>query len=209
MIIGDDYVYIGIPRTASKSMAQYLCVYCGGRKWGHHHSWKLPAIDKWTLCRRDCTSKLIFTIGRHPANRALSIYRKARNAKPSDKTWPPPGDRTFSAVMHRVIDYAEHPENARNIYPVPEWMMNQAAYIKKAGIDLVLNFESLVVAAFQDIELSRLPFVKNRPKPFPFVEPSNPCAISLMRHDLNAEEKWLIMRWAEEDFDLLGYEPLV
>ncbi len=65
MIISDRhrYVYIGIPRTGSKSMNHWLCEYFDGRNCGGHHDCDVPP---------EFAGYLVFTIVRNPYDRAAS-----------------------------------------------------------------------------------------------------------------------------------------
>ena len=59
MIISDThkYVYIGIPRTGSKSMNHWLCEFYDGRSHAGHHDYSVPEEAK---------DYLVFTIVRNP-----------------------------------------------------------------------------------------------------------------------------------------------
>ena len=65
MIISDTYkyVYIGIPRTGSKSMNHWLCEHFDGRSHGGHHDYLVPD---------EAAGYLVFTIVRNPYDRTVS-----------------------------------------------------------------------------------------------------------------------------------------
>jgi hypothetical protein len=56
------YVYIGIPRTGSKSMHRWLVDHYAG-EWRGMHEWRVPA---------ECQQYLVFTVVRNPYERAAS-----------------------------------------------------------------------------------------------------------------------------------------
>ncbi|MCY4014505.1 MAG: sulfotransferase family 2 domain-containing protein [Gammaproteobacteria bacterium] len=60
------FVYIGIPRTASKSMNEWLMRHYGGIWYGGHHDYHgIP---------EDARSFLVFTTVRNPYDRAVSGF---------------------------------------------------------------------------------------------------------------------------------------
>ena len=67
MIISDThrYVYIGIPRTGSKSMNHWLIEHFNGRWHGGHHDYAVP---------EEAADYLVFAIVRNPYDRALSSH---------------------------------------------------------------------------------------------------------------------------------------
>jgi len=67
MIIGPNYVYIALPRTASLSVSSWLIADHAGRTFdGHYHSADVP---------RECRDHLVFTVVRNPYGRMASLYR--------------------------------------------------------------------------------------------------------------------------------------
>lgn len=116
MIVSDKhrYVYIAIPRTASKSIAQWLAAYYDGHVVGKHHSVDVP---------HRCRDYLVWTMGRNPYDRAVSGYYAAHN----DSTAPAPAEGcSFEQYM-----------------TPPMAMGLQSEAIKQAGIQLVLYWEHL------------------------------------------------------------------
>ena len=71
MIVSDrfEFVYIAIPRTASKSMCQFLREHYGGRDVDGYHD---------CTVRNEHQGYLIFTVVRNPYGRALSRYFKLK-----------------------------------------------------------------------------------------------------------------------------------
>ena len=74
MIIGPDYVFIAIPRTASVSIASWLVANHGGVWHGDHHGTDIPPEHR---------SKFTFTVVRDPFTRLPSMYRYV-----AEKFWP-------------------------------------------------------------------------------------------------------------------------
>ena len=57
------YVYVGIPRTGSKSMINWLVAYFDGEHVGKHHQYRIP---------EEVSDYLIFTTVRNPYDRWIS-----------------------------------------------------------------------------------------------------------------------------------------
>ena len=66
MVIGKDYVFIGVPRTASMSIASWLHVDHGGEWYGSHHETVVPA---------EHAHKFTFAVVRNPYERMASLWR--------------------------------------------------------------------------------------------------------------------------------------
>ena len=66
MVISHElkYVYIAIPRTASKSMSTWLVENFKGESIGRHHEWRVPT---------ELREYLVFTIVRNPYERVVSM----------------------------------------------------------------------------------------------------------------------------------------
>jgi len=85
MVIGPDYVYIALPRTASQSMAAWLCEHHGGAVDNDlYHSAAVP---------EEHSKKLAFTIVRDPYRRMASLYRVM-----VQKFWPEPDQQVAETV---------------------------------------------------------------------------------------------------------------
>ena len=74
MIIGPDYVFIAVPRTASVSIASWLVAEHGGIWHGDHHGTEIPPQHR---------GKFTFTVVRNPFTRLPSMYRYV-----AEKFWP-------------------------------------------------------------------------------------------------------------------------
>ncbi len=174
MIISDKhkYVYIGIPRTGSKSMNHWLIEYFDGRWHGGHHDYSVPDV---------AADYLVFTIVRNPYDRRVSGHfavtwddqapkehelepyssekeriRKSRaflkeREKQYQKEMPqqsdiPLDERIRAAVMQN--DSVGHGRNQKN-------------FVDLAGVNLVLYLERMPEC------LAQLPFVDpNNVPPF-------------------------------------------
>ena len=139
MIISPEhkYVYVGIPRTASKSMNEWLIQHYGGVWYGGHHDYRgIPDGAR---------SFLVFTIVRNPYDRAVSGYfgrpwddqpRLAECRVPIE----PPTLQTIDDLIERG--------RASDAKPVP-----YRDFVEGAGVSLLLYFERLPEC------LLELPFV--------------------------------------------------
>ncbi len=128
------FVYVGIPRTASKSMNEWLMQHYGGVWYGGHHDYHgIPD---------DARSFLVFTTVRNPYDRAVSgFFGRVWDDRPRNVglrvAVPPPTAKDIDARIERgreeVVPYRE--------------------FIEGAGVSLLLHFERLPEC------LLELPFV--------------------------------------------------
>ena len=65
MVIGPDFVFVAVPRTASVLMAERFLPQFAGREFGRHHEVVIPAKDR---------KKFTFAVVRNPYDRMLSKY---------------------------------------------------------------------------------------------------------------------------------------
>ncbi len=171
------YVYIGIPRTASKSMNRWLMDHFDGEWYGDHHQWLVP---------EEFREYLIFTIVRNPYERAISGWFFEPAHKDGTE---PPRPATFAEGMKRLLPLRHGPGTE----------MNQKAYVDRAGISLVLYFEHLTDA------LQELPFVQKR-IPFPHNNKGGfrPPTGNFFDH-FSMTDETLVWEYASEDFTAFGY----
>lgn len=140
------FVYVGIPRTASKSMNEWLMRHYGGIWYGGHHDYR-PVPD-------GARSFLVFTTVRNPYDRAVSGYfgrhwgERPRRVEDRVAVEPP-----SEAAMDELI--ARNREEER---PVP-----YRDFIEGAGVSLLLHYERLPEC------LLELPFVDSPAPEFPHV----------------------------------------
>lgn len=184
------YVYIGIPRTGSKSMNRWLMDHFDGTWVDFHHSWRVPT---------EAQDYLIFTIVRNPYQKAKSgwfhIPWSAENPDPIQPT------EQFAAEMAQTIPLKDGGVTIPS-HNVPEVGMNQAHYVKKAGVKLVLYFERLPAC------LRVLSFVDpdNLPS-FPHKEERGPrIAGTFFDHFHSPEDEATVWAYADDDFAKFGYE---
>lgn len=187
-----QYVYIGIPRTGSKSMNTWLMDNYQGEWFGNHHDWRVPDFAK---------DYLIFTIVRNPYDRAVSGYfglpwndSAPHEALREHVPMPAKSSNPLTTIIaEAMVRTAAMPE--------AEGDMNQAPFVRKAHVSLVLYFERLPYA------LKELPFVyENAMAPFPHmlergIRPSGDF-FDLFSTDDEAHY-WA---YAREDFDAFGYQ---
>ena len=129
MIISPNhkFVYVGIPRTASKSMNEWLMRHYGGIWYGGHHDYRgIPDGAR---------SFLVFTMVRNPYDRAVSGY------------FGLPWDDLPRCIDHRVaveppttnvIDDLIRRDSDPDARPVP-----YRDFIEGAGVSRLLYFERL------------------------------------------------------------------
>lgn len=182
------YVYIGIPRTGSKSMNRWLMDHFAGEWVGYHHQWQVPA---------DAQDYLIFTLVRNPYERQVSAWYHLPWSAP-EAAAPKPTDQ-FAEVMQEVVPYKDGTRKIEG-HNVPEAGMNQKAYVDKAGVALVLHFEHLPNC------LKQLPFVDhNNVPPFPHIEERGQRPQQNFFDLFTMEDEKLVWAYAAEDFAAFGY----
>ena len=198
MIISHEhkYVFVGIPRNASKSVSQWLVMNCKGKWHGAHHQWKVPD---------ECKGYLVFAVVRNPYERTASgkfgLHWGNDTPDPMKRVSsqkPPPSDESLS----EQIRAAELTGNATMINEgttVPEVGMNQSHFIQKAGVSLVLYYERLPEC------LADLPFVRdNRPDLSRVPEKGIRPAGTFFDHFTDEDEQ-VTWAYASDDFQTLGY----
>jgi hypothetical protein len=199
MIVSHEhkYVHIAIPRNASKSVSKWLARNYQGECVGFHHQWRKPP---------EAADYLTFTVVRNPYERAASgsfaLTWDGEKASP-EKRVPSEKPEPSTEPLEERLRKAKLRGNATLVHQgtnVPENGMNQAHWIKKAGISLVLYFESLPEC------LGELPFVDRGSMP--------PLSHALERgirppgnfFDHFAEDaEACTWAYAKDDFELLGY----
>ncbi len=182
------YVYIGIPRTGSKSMNRWLLDYYQGEWYGEHHGWKVP--DE----ARDYTR---FTIVRNPYEREISAWYFVPWG--AETVSPPPPANQFAELFRGTI--ALRDGNVRiESHETPEVRMNQFHFVRKSGVSLVLHFEHLPHC------LKDLPFVdKNHVPPFPHKEERGVRPPGTFFDHFNADAEKAVWEYASDDFEAFGY----
>ena len=133
------YVYIGIPRTSSKSMSRWLGAHYEGEFFGTHHQLVVP---------EEANGYLVFTVVRNPYDRHTS----------GAFALPWGGREAHESLREQVELWKEHPdplEERIRGYTLekdgtqlgggdcPESVMNQWYYCKAAGVTRVLLYERL------------------------------------------------------------------
>lgn len=221
MIISDKhkFVYIGIPRTASKSMNHWLCSYFDGRSHAGHHDYLVP---------EDAKDYLIFTVVRNPYDRAVSgHFGVTWGGATLQEGETPLGEPDYSDCQtpeercRRLRDHLERGEKrerrdmptqshvpleeriraARELNESRSHGMNQKGFVDLAGVKLVLHLERFPGC------LKQLPFVDadNMP-PFPH-HPERGIRPEGSFFDLFAatDEEEVIWAHGAEDFEAFGY----
>ncbi len=210
------YVYVGIPRTGTKSMNHWLCEHFDGRWCEDHHSCDVP---------QELRDYLVFTLVRNPYDRAVSGHFAV--------TW---GDQ--APKNHELEPYSSEQERLRksraflkarerqyqkdmpqqSSIPLEERMraaklenesedanvINQKRFVDRAGVKMVLYFERIPQC------LAELPFVdaSNVP-PFPH-HPEKGIRPQGNFFDFfhDSDEEQVVWAHAAEDFYAFGYRRL-
>jgi len=214
MIISAEhrYVYIGIPRTGSKSMNHWLCEYFEGQNHGGHHDYGVP---------EGAADYSIFTIVRNPYDRATSGHFAVTwdDQAPTQDELEGCQDvqerlRRFRAVLKAREKQFQRDMPEQSTVPLAERVreatakndtdgnaINQKRFIERADVKLVLYFERLPGC------LKELPFVDpgNVP-PYPH-HPERGVLPPGTFFDLfrDTDEEEVVWACAAEDFEAFGY----
>lgn len=213
MIISDvhKYVYIGIPRTGSKSMNHWLLEHFDGRWHGGHHDYNVPA---------EAADYFIFTIVRNPYDRAVSgtfAVTWDDQGATDDEIGPcqSPQERlrkSRAILATRGKRQKEFP--VQSTIPLEERIRevaleneseghgrNQKRFADLARVNLVLYFERLPEC------LKQLPFVDpNHMPPFPHhpergIRPSG----NFFDFFRGTDTEQVVWAHSSEDFEAFGY----
>ena len=167
------YVYIGIPRTGSKSMNHWLREYFDGRWYGGHHDYNVP---------EEAAGYFIFTVVRNPYDRATSHHFavtwdemgvKEEELGPCQS--PQERLQKSRAILKTREKQQQRQRPQQSNVPLEERLraaalsnegegqhLNQKRFIDRAGVNLALYFERLPDC------LRALPFVDpHNVPPFP------------------------------------------
>ncbi len=214
MIVSDvhRYIYIGIPRTGSKSMNHWLSEYFDGRNLGGHHDYLVPA---------EFADHLVFTIVRNPYDRRTSGHFAVTwdDQAPTEEELAGCSDgqerlRRFREVLksrerQRQREMPEQSEvplgqrlrEAALAKEGKEKLVNQKQFVDRAGVKLVLCFERLPAC------LTALPFVDaDEVPPFPHhpergIRPPG----DFFEFFKGTDEEQVVWACAAEDFEAFGY----
>ena len=192
MVICDkqEHVYIAIPKTASSTVADYLCRYEGGHREGDHHSIDIPAYAK---------DFLVWCSVRNPYERLYSWWYWRCIERRNPDGW------TFVKHMEDVLKWSLAPggyakTNMSHIYKTISW------WVKHAGIKTYVKQEEMPQAIFEHPVIG--PRLENRyVDTFSDVhgQATKRCrtpALELM----SDYERRLVNEYCPDDFALLGYE---
>lgn len=176
------FVYVGIPRTGSKSMNDWLMHHYGGVWHGGHHDY-LGIPD-------DARSFLVFTTVRNPYDRAVSgFFGRPWNDRP--RRWDtrvavnPPTARDVDALME---------QGRSDTVPYRD-------FIEGAGVSLLLYFERLPDC------LVELPFVEpSSVASFPHVPERGIRPPGEFGDFFDARYEEFIWKTFRDDFEVAGYE---
>ena len=117
-----EYVYIGIPRTGSKSMNRWLMDHFEGEWFGYHHQWRVP---------EEARNYLIFTIVRNLYEREVSGWFHIPWS--AEHETPPKPTSLVAKEKRKAIPLKDGTARIEQ-HNVPEVGMNQKNYVEKAGV---------------------------------------------------------------------------
>ncbi|MHC4914800.1 MAG: hypothetical protein ACYTGB_04855 [Planctomycetota bacterium] len=214
MIVSDihRYIYIGIPRTGSKSMNHWLSEHFDGRNLGGHHDYIVP--DEFA-------DYLVFTVVRNPYDRRTSGHFAVTwdDQAPTEEELE--GCRNTQERLRRFREVLKSREAQRQ-REMPEQSevsleqrireaalanegegaeVNQKRIVERGGVKLVLYFERLPEC------LTELPFVGAKDVP---VFPHHPergirPAGDFFEFFKGTDEEQVVWAYAAEDFEAFGY----
>lgn len=187
------YVYIGIPRTSSKSMIRWLCTHYDGEASGSHHDMVVP---------EEVRDYLIFTIVRSPYDRYTSgAFFLEWGGRPADESLreqkelpqerPEPSEDLIRGYTLEKDGIG--PENR------PDSRMNQWYYCKAAGVTRVLLYERLPQC------LKELPFVSDDLPEYPHVLERGIRPPGTFFDHFDEDEERIVWAYESETFDGFGY----
>lgn len=220
MIISDRYryVYIGIPRTGSKSMNHWLCEHFDGRNCGGHHDYRVPD---------EAAGYTIFTIVRNPYDREVSGRFAVTWGSATSQENEPPWEDDTEAVRSETTGPAklrarlkprekweQRPMPVQSSIPLDQRLheavlrnagdghaINQRCFVDRADVSLALYFERLPQC------LAALPFVDpDSMPPFPHhPERGIRPAGNFFDFFAGTDEEQVVWAYAAEDFEVFGY----
>ena len=209
MIISHNfkYVYVGIPRTSSKSMNHWLMDHFDGQWFGTHHQMEVP---------EEARDYLIFTVVRNPYDLWISnaFHVPWDDQGPKEEDLRPYRDeqerRRKSLILLETWEKQQRDSPQRSVLPLEERIAEakrdsdggclQKHKVEKAGVRLVLYFERLPSC------LAELPFVDsaNIP-PFPHHPERGIRPPGDFYDFFPSEEEQVVWAAAEQDFQIFHY----
>ena len=189
------YVYIGIPRTSSKSMSRWLGAHYEGESFGPHHSLVVP---------EEARDYLIFTIVRNPYDRhtsgAFSLAWGGREAHESLREQVELPKEHPEPLEERIRGYTLEKDGTQlGGGDCPESVMNQWYYCKTAGVTRVLLYERLPLC------LKELPFVTDDVPEYPLALERGIRPPGTFFDHFDEDEEKVVWAYESETFEGFGY----
>ena len=189
------YVYIGIPRTSSKSMSRWLGAHYEGEFFGTHHQLFVP---------EEARDYLIFTIVRNPYDRhtsgSFSLAWGGREAHESLREQVELPKEHPEPLEERIRGYTLEKDGTQlGGGDCPESVMNQWYYCKAAGVTRVLLYERLPQC------LKELPFATDDVPEYPHALERGIRPPGTFFDHFDEDEETVVWAYESETFEGFGY----
>jgi len=179
VVVGAEYVFVAVPRTASTAVGRWLMAERGGERLpGGHHRRTIPPEHLGKHC---------FAAIRNPATRLHSLWCTCTNR----------GREPLEDFVRKLINFRKFGKGGSWGLGA-EWIWKtQLQFLSGVPIDSIHRFEELPDS------LESLPFV-GEPVSLPLVSSQ---ISKVPKRPLTDSERDVIWEHSREDFEAFGYSP--
>lgn len=179
MVIGPDYVFLAVPRTASYWMVRRFLPLFGGQYQHPHHGRIVPTTQQ---------QKFTFAVVRNPYDRMLSIYHHLVQC-----------DITYNIS---AMTFPRFMEFVQQHWGLGAWP--QTEFLSSARIDTVVRFETLKddLAALPPFQIDFQAKWRKAGKPL------NTSTRDLPWRDEALQYEAIIWEHSRDDFEEYGYQRM-